>query len=181
MRGVTRATGETAVVIVVDAVETAVARWRARYDWSAAVGVPPHVTVLYPFLPLAEVDGAVLDRLAAIFAAEPAFELTFAGLGRFAGSLLWLAPDPAEPFRRLTHAVWGAWPHRPPYGGAHDDVTPHLTVAEQADEALLDTIAADVARALPVTTTVRTGQLLAIDHDEWSTRATFPLGAAVGA
>jgi 2'-5' RNA ligase len=171
--------GETALVVVVEAAEPAVGRWRARYDWSAAAGVPPHVTVLYPFLPLAEVTDAVLHRLGEIFAAEPAFEVAFPRLARFPGSVLWLDPEPAEPFRRLTHAVWRTWPQRPPYGGAYGEVTPHLTVAEHPDDAELDTIAADVARALPCVTRVSDGRLLAVSDDGWSTRATFVLGAAL--
>lgn len=139
--------GETAVVVVVEAAETLVGRWRARYDTSAAAGVPPHVTVLYPFLPLADV--------------------------------IWLAPEPAEPFRRLTYAVWRACPHRPPYGGAHDEVTPHLTIADRADPAVFDTITADVDRALPCVTQVVEGHLLALFDDRWSAIEAFPLGPAL--
>jgi 2'-5' RNA ligase len=137
------------------------------------------VTVLFPFLPLAEVTPAVLHVLGEIFAAEPAFELTLAELRRFAEDVLWLAPEPAEPFRRLTNAVWRVWPHRPPYGGAYDEVTPHLTIAEHACGAAFDEIAADVARALPRATPVSAGQLLAVGDGGWSTRATFPFGAGL--
>jgi hypothetical protein len=93
--------------------------------------------------------------------------------------VLWLDPEPAEPFRRLTHAVWRAWPQRPPYSGAYAEVTPHLTVAEQADDAELDTIAADVARALPCVARVTDARLLAVSDDGWSTRATFAFGAGL--
>jgi 2'-5' RNA ligase len=170
---------ETALVVVVEAAEPAVGRWRSRYDWSAAAGVPPHVTVLYPFLPLAEVTDGVLRRLGGIFAAEPAFELTFAKVERFAADVLWLAPEPAGPFRRLTHAVWQAWPQRPPYGGAYQEVTPHLTIAEHAEGVEFGEIAADVARGLPCVTRVTDGQLLAVSDDGWSTRATFAFGTGL--
>jgi 2'-5' RNA ligase len=172
----TRLEGESAVVVVADAAELAVARWRSRYDGSAAAGVPAHVTVLYPFLPLAEVVPEVIERLMAIVAGEPAFEVTFARFGRFPGSVLWLDPDPAEPFRRLTYSVWRAWPQVPPYGGLYEDVTPHLTVAEHSDDALLDEIRADVSRMLPLSMTVTHAQLLAVRDGRWSTEAAFPLG-----
>jgi 2'-5' RNA ligase len=168
--------GDTAVVVVAHAVEPAVGGWRSRYDSSASVGVPAHVTVLYPFLPLDEVAPDVVERLAAIVAAEPAFDVTFARFGRFPGSVLWLDPQPAEPFRRLTYAVWRAWPQTPPYGGAYDEVTPHLTVAEHPDEGLLDEISAEVARGLPVSMTVTTAQLLVARDGVWTVEATFPLG-----
>ncbi len=163
-------------MVVADAVEQAVARWRSRYDRSCALGVPAHVTVLYPFLPVAAVTDDVLAGLAGIFAAEPAFDVVFRGFGRFPGGVLWLAPEPAEPFRRLTHAIWRAWPSHPPYGGAHDEVTPHLTVAEQQDGDLLDAVAADVAPTLPLATRVTCGQLLAVGTAEVSLLATFELG-----
>ena len=93
-----RASGESAVVVVMDAVDPVVAGWRSRYDWSAAAGVPAHVTVLYPFLPLDQVTGDVIDRLAGIVAAEAVFDVTFAAFGRFPGAVLWLEPEPADPF-----------------------------------------------------------------------------------
>ena len=44
-------TGESALLVAVPAAEPAVAAHRSRLDTSAAVGVPAHITVLYPFLP----------------------------------------------------------------------------------------------------------------------------------
>lgn len=172
-----RAIGESAVVVVMDAVDPVVAAWRSRYDRSAAVGVPAHVTVLYPFLPLEQVTGDVVTRLAEIVAAEPVFDVTFAAFGRFPGAVLWLDPEPADPFRRLTHAIWAAWPQAPPYGGAYDGVVPHLTVAEHDDETLLAEITADVTPRLPVRMTVARAQLLAVGDGAWTTQATFPLAA----
>jgi 2'-5' RNA ligase len=172
---VPRVEGDTAVVVIATAVEPVVGGWRSRYDSSASVGVPAHVTVLYPFLPRDEVVPDVVDRLASIVAAEAAFDVTFARFGRFPGSVLWLDPEPAEPFRRLTHAVWRAWPQTPPYGGVHDGVTPHLTVAEHSDEGLLDEISVEVARALPVSTAVTGAQLLVVRNGVWTAEATLPL------
>ena len=53
--------------------------------------------------------------LAAVFAAEPEFRLILRGFGRFPGrdgspDVLFLVPDPAEPFRRLTVALSTRWP-----------------------------------------------------------------------
>jgi hypothetical protein len=43
--------------------------------------------------------------------------------------VLWLAPEPDEPFLQLTASVWRAFPSHPPYEGAFVDHIPHLTVA----------------------------------------------------
>ncbi|HVN13136.1 MAG TPA: 2'-5' RNA ligase family protein [Kineosporiaceae bacterium] len=168
--------GETALVVVADAAEPAVARWRSTYDGSASAGIPAHVTLLYPFLPLAEVTPDVMRHVRRIVAAEPAFEVTFACLGRFSGSVLWLAPEPAEPFRRLTYALWDAWPQTPPYGGLFEEVTPHLTVAEDAEPDVLDEITAEIAQALPLSMPVTHAQLLGVRDGRWTRQATFPLG-----
>jgi 2'-5' RNA ligase len=173
-----RLEGETAVVVPVDAAERVVGRWRGRYDSSASAGMPAHVTVLYPFLPPDDVVPDVVDRLAAIVAGEPSFDVTFARFGRFPGPVLWLDPEPAEPFRRLTHAVWRAWPQAPPYGGLYEDVTPHLTIAELADDALLDEIRDDVARGLPLSSTVTRAQLSVLRDGTWTSEVMLPLGPA---
>ena len=49
--------------------------------------------------------------------------------GSFPDGVLYLAPEPAEPFGALTEAFAAAWPEYPPYGGSFTDVVPHLTVA----------------------------------------------------
>jgi 2'-5' RNA ligase len=123
---------ETAVIVPVPAAERAVGPHRARLDRAAGWGVPAHVTVLYPFLRPDALSDDAFDHLAAAIASEPAFDATFTAPGWFGSDVLWVGPDPAEPFRRLTRAVWRAFPGQPPYGGAFDDIHPHLTVAERS-------------------------------------------------
>lgn len=60
---------QTAVIIPVGPAEAAVAAYRRRLDVAASWGVPAHVTVLYPFVPPADVDDDLINRLAAVFAA----------------------------------------------------------------------------------------------------------------
>ena len=84
--------------------------------------LPPHVTVLVPCP--GEV-GAIAEVLAPF---EP-FDVSFSRLERFP-EILWLVPDPAEPFISMTEAMVARFPDFPPYGGIHDSVVPHLTVAE---------------------------------------------------
>jgi 2'-5' RNA ligase len=121
---------ETAVIAAVPEAGPLVERHRQRLDAAAGWGVPAHVTVLYPFVPAAAVDQDVVARLAAAVASVPAFDCCFARARWFGQDVLWLDPEPDEPFRRLTAAVWAAFPQQPPYGGAFDDPVPHLTVAE---------------------------------------------------
>jgi hypothetical protein len=48
-------------------------------------------------------------------------------IGRFPG-VIYLAPEPAVPFVRLTGLIQRRWPSSAPYEGAYDRVVPHVTV-----------------------------------------------------
>jgi muconolactone delta-isomerase len=138
--------GPTALVVEVPDAEPLVADLRERHDPSAAAGVPAHVTVLVPFVPLAVFDAAASDRLAAVLAGTPTFDFTLARVGRFE-CVAWLAPEPAAPFVALTLAVLRAFPDRLPYGGAFDTIVPHLTAAD-ADPEVAEAVAAELAQRL---------------------------------
>jgi 2'-5' RNA ligase len=144
---------ETAILIEVPEAEPYVASWRARFDPVAARGIPAHVTVLFPFVPPNRVDDAVIAQLREVALSRPAFEFRLAMLDEFPG-VVWLRPDPDEPFRALTRAVWAAFPSFPPYRGAFPDSQPHLTVAvaetPTAQAALRGELTEELAGQLPV-------------------------------
>jgi 2'-5' RNA ligase len=121
--------GRTAVVVEVPAAQGLAEHVRAEFGPDAAVKIVPHVTVLYPWLDADEITPADLAGLAAVAAGVPAFEVVLDRFAWFPG-VLWLAPEPADPFVRLTRGAALCWPHTPPYGGAHAGVTPHVTVMD---------------------------------------------------
>jgi hypothetical protein len=128
---------ESALIIVVPEAEPLVKAVRERFDWSAAQGVPAHITIDYPFIPPDKITPEVLADLREFFAQFAAFEFTLPETRRFP-AVLYLAPSPAEPFKALTQAVVERYPEYPPYGGEYADVTPHLTIADQLEAAQLD-------------------------------------------
>jgi 2'-5' RNA ligase len=132
-------------------------RLRQRWDLGASQGARPHVTVLYPFGPEATLTTSVRAELAAIAAAVAPFEVGFRRVRRFHG-VVWLEPEPADPFRALTAAIERRWPAYPAYGGVFDDVIPHLTIAE-SDHAPLVEIEAEAASGLPFTSQARVIEL----------------------
>lgn len=136
---------------------------REHLDRAAAWGVPAHLTVIHPFVPPGEVDDELLDRLGRAVAAVPAFDVAFRRTAWFGRDVLWLAPEPAQPFRDLTAAVFAAFPDNPPYGGALDGSAPHLTVGERrfGDLAALQRAETAVAAHLPLTTRIDRVQLVA--------------------
>lgn len=173
---------ETAVIVAVPAAEPLVGEHRRHLDPAADWGVPAHVTVLYPFVEPATVDEDLLVVLAAAVGSVAAFDCDFPRTRWFDRDVLWLEPDPARPFRDLTAAVFGAFPAHPPYGGAYDDVIPHLTVAERrmADLSAVQNAERAVQSGLPLSTRVERVLFIAGGQarHSWRVVRELPLGAS---
>jgi 2'-5' RNA ligase superfamily len=58
---------ESALVILVPKAEPLVQSFRDRFDPSAALGVPAHITLLYPFIAPERIGADTLDAVAACF------------------------------------------------------------------------------------------------------------------
>lgn len=169
---------ESALVVPVEAAEPAVAAWRTRFDPAAQWGVPAHITVLYPWVPPAEIDDGILVRLRDLLARFEGFGFTLDAVGRFDGDVLCLRPQPSERFGELTTTVVDQWPQYQPYGGIHDVVIPHLTVAEMDIDGRFDEVAADLATHTPIVTRAGSVNLMVGRQQpgSWRTLATFDLG-----
>ena len=167
---------ETAVVCAFPELSSIVDGWRERtcIEDRPSMGIPPHVTLLYPFVPAEAAEGS-LDGLRELFAAAPSFAVSFRELRRWP-EMAYLAPEPPEPFARLTEAIAERWPAHPPYEGIHDVVIPHLTVA-YGDDALLEEVEANITPKLPIEAYVTEAVLLEELEPEirWGERARFPL------
>jgi 2'-5' RNA ligase len=165
----------SAVVVHVPEAEPLVGGWRRAYTYDAPLGMPAHVTLLYPFVPRAEVAQAE-PRLAGLVAGHDAFDAKFARTARFP-DVLYLEPEPAGRFLDLTAAIAAAWPEHPPYEGVHESVVPHLTIAESEDAGLLDSIAAEIEPQLPVRQRVEAASLFVEGDDgRWRAQSRLALG-----
>jgi 2'-5' RNA ligase len=165
----------SAVLVEISEAEPAVGEWRSRHTYDGPLGIPPHVTLLFPFVPAGRLTGEVEERLTRLLGAARAFDVSFARAARWP-SLLYLEPRPSEPFSALTEAIAAAWPEHPPYEGEHEVVIPHLTVAELEDGEFLDRIAADVEPHLPIESRIREAQLYVEDDaGRWHERWRLPL------
>lgn len=160
----------TGFVVAVPEAEPLVGALRSRFDPSAAVGVPAHITVLYPFMPPAQLTPEVLAHAADVLRGLAPFHFQLARVERFPG-VLYLAPEPAALFVALTEALVRAFPAFPPFGGVHDRIVPHLTVA-QGDEPALQQAEAELHAALrthgPVSAACRELCLLQNAGGGWS-------------
>src|SRR5262245_55849201 len=121
--------GQSALIVEVPEAEFAVQRHRDRLDANARLGVPAHFTVLFPFMPVADLAPTTLAHLSRLLATKPAFSIDLTRTAWFADQVLWLAPEDPQPFHDLTDLVHAAYPNFPPYRGVHEDLVPHLTVA----------------------------------------------------
>jgi hypothetical protein len=171
---------ESALIIAVPEAEPLVQELRQRFDWSAAQGVPAHITILYPFISPDKITPEVLAELREFFAQFAAFEFTLPETRRFP-TVLYLAPSPAEPFKALTQAVVERYPAYPPYDGkvAVSDLTPHLTMADQITVEQIDDLEREFMQQhgaqLPVRAKASEVLLIENSSERWETRQVFGL------
>jgi 2'-5' RNA ligase len=171
---------ETAIIVPVPEAEPIVGRWRRRYTPSGAAGMPAHITLLVPFTD-SDFLGAERTRgVEEVLGRFGPIDLALAATGYFEGplSVLYLEPRPAAPFRAMTAALVNAFPEHPPYGGAHLQIVPHLTVATRLGRERLAAIEAEVAAALPITARPSEAWLMEYAGQAWRLCNRFAFAAA---
>ena len=169
----------TALVIAVPEAEPVVAAQRARLDPNAALGVPAHVTVLFPFVPADDLNDEVVGRVGGMIGSVPAFPYRFSRTAWFGDRVLWLAPDDDLPFRDVTDRIHAAFPAFPPFGGVFDDVVPHLTVGHDQPYDSLTAAERSIRPRLPISGSATEVLLLVQDEPggRWRTAERFPLAS----
>ncbi len=165
-----------ALVVPLVGLEPVVGAWRRAHTTDGARGMPAHLTLLYPFVDQSEVDRSndALQRVCSAF--EP-FDVSFSTLARFLGppQVLYLEPDRADLFAAITAAVIGEFPTHPPFGGMHDEVIPHLTVAYGSAQVLAEA-ERNLTPQLPIST--RATEVALMEQDAtgwWTARCRFGL------
>ena len=134
---------ESAIDIGLPELAELVDQWRMPTVPVASQGVPPHITLLYPWRPAPLQPADISDVVTAVAGIAP-FTLTFQQVGCFPGALF-LSPEPEGMVRRLTQRLVQAFPETPPYGGEFgSDPTPHLTIALAETEEELHRLQADI-------------------------------------
>ncbi|HVN61558.1 MAG TPA: 2'-5' RNA ligase family protein [Gaiellaceae bacterium] len=158
----------TALIVVVPEAEPLVGRLRERYDHPAGgLGVPAHITLLFPF-------GDDPEGLEELFAAAAPFDFELARTERFAEQpILYLAPEPAEPFVQLIEALIARYPGFPPFRGEYAAIVPHLTIGYDVPGEIEDSL----RPSLPIRTRAETVTWLEEQAGgHWRERRRFALG-----
>lgn len=170
---------ESGFIVRVPEAEPLVRALRERYDESARLGVPAHVTVLFPFMPPERVDASVLERIRRVVGSARSFEFSLSAVARFPATA-YLAPEPPAPFVALTEALVAEFPQFPPFGGEFPTVIPHLTVAHGSAEeaqAVETQLIARLAEHGPIKSTCRSLELLENSSGHWRLLHVFRLAA----
>lgn len=173
--------GLTAILIAVPELAEYTDRWRtatfpaARPDLALSELIPPHVTVLVPWLknPTPEHVQRLTDAVSEV---RP-FELSFPTAQQFPNGPVWLRPEPFDQVRALVRTVISAFPECPPYGGDHPDPHPHLTISAQDNDPVLPEVQAALAAAPAPTVTLDDLTIWREGDDQvWQLTGSVPLG-----
>jgi 2'-5' RNA ligase len=168
----------TAVVIIAPhRVQAFAVPLMRKYCFESMLRVPAHITVLFPFVPVDDLDDAC-RVLRDICARLPLFEVTLDGYGHFP-TVTYLKPRDPEPIKATFRAIHAAFPDYPPYRGEFgaDDITPHMTVGEFKSEAEREQ--AEFPPYEPIAFAVRRLHLIVgVEHEPvpWITHDVIPLG-----
>jgi 2'-5' RNA ligase len=136
--------------------------------------MPPHVTLLYPFIPVRAINPSVNDAISEIVGHHATFPFRLTRVGAFPG-VTYLSIEPEAPFLDLITALLERWPQHPPYAGRYAAVLPHVTVAvgEVAPGRVRE-----LESALPIESAATEVRLMVeAGAGGWSALRSFPLGA----
>ncbi|MBA3364282.1 MAG: 2'-5' RNA ligase family protein [Actinobacteria bacterium] len=169
--------GSTALIVPVPAAEAVIGDLNRRYTPSGEEGVPAHVTLIVPFTHAREFTADREADVGAVLRRFRSFPFTLVRLRRFEDAgVLYLAPEPAEPFVEMIQALVAAFPEHPPYEGQHATIVPHVTIAELAEPNVMSQVRVGMRDALPIEAIA--DRVLLIERTEevrWEVRRTFEL------
>jgi hypothetical protein len=144
----------SALVVPIPEVDATFGDVRRAHDPSGRDGMPAHVTVLTPFVPIDAWNDAHAHRLRGALEGIHPFDARIRRAGRFGSTTLFLVPEPERPFLMLARRVAEAFPEYPPYGGAFSQVHPHLTLAHGVPGVVIDEVQARIDASTEIRTRV---------------------------
>ncbi len=168
--------GRSGLVIPVPEADELLSSVAEEYPSAVREGVPAHVSVLYPFVPVAEIDDSAIETLTGLFRARPPLSVRFGSCHREEG-FVFLRPEPVDGVAELTAGARRHWPEVVPYEGAHGAVEPHLTVTMKQSSDTAAAIERDTAEWLPIAAELREAWLVTFT-DRWDLHTRFPFGEA---
>lgn len=142
----------TALFLVLPEIEEFARPYRQLHTPDGAAGLPAHITLLCPFVPGAEENAEVRQKLATVAALLHPFSLDLSRLDIFPEPrVLFLDPIPREPILAMIRVIMDAFPGVKPYDGVIpiEELRPHATLAVCPDNAQMNSLKADIRAKLP--------------------------------
>ena len=142
--------GESAVLVPALGVGQLVRDLRMQYTPSARAGVPPHVTLMIPFVPPRDLTDAAIDALTALMSSTRAFVFSLTQVNQFSRGVIYLEPEPAEPFAQLTREIGKQFGVQLYGGDFGDEPVVHLTVAILESAAIRQQVVTQLNDVVPI-------------------------------
>jgi 2'-5' RNA ligase superfamily len=141
---------ETAITLILDHFDPELAAVHDElYPIRAVEGIPLSLTLLYPWIPAAEVTETDLEDLGRFFASRPPLEFDLVEVVEMPGKVVYARPEPEDQIRATMRALWAKYPGYPPYGEPGADPPPHCTLGRLYGEDAI-TLQHAIARAWPL-------------------------------
>lgn len=170
---------DSALILPIPEAEPVVEDWRARYDESAALGLPAHITLLYPLMGPDACNARHMASIGSILSETAPLEFSLIDLRRFP-NVLYLAPEPANGLAALIDRLCAEFPDWPRYGDPDLPIVPHLTVCHvKSAEGFEEAAAAaerTIAPQLPVKAYVPEARMMENSTGRWKDFKRFGLG-----
>lgn len=171
---------ETSITLVLEHCDPELSKAHLElYPERIPENIPFSLTLLYPWLPAAEVTEDDLDDLRAFFAARPPLEFELTHVTEFPGLVAYAVPEPDDELRATMRALWAKYPQCPPYRQPGSDPPPHATLTRYAnpENASFEQAKARVEPLLPARCIVTEATLQEeYEPDRMRIRATFTFG-----
>lgn len=173
---------ESCLVVLVPEAEPVVRFFREKFDPSAALGMPAHITINYPFQAGQSSLPDLFEKLKSLFSKCPPIHFLLGNIDQFPG-VLYLEPNPVSPFIELIQAAAREFPESPPYNGEFNEIIPHLTIAQIKEEKHFDEIKSEFCEfsqgLLPVVATAEYVCFMDNRDENWTVRKRFQLRGAI--
>jgi len=120
---------ETVITLVLESCDPSLSEaHRELYPERVAEHIPFSLTLLYPWLPAADLSPGEIEQLRSFFARRPPLAFDLAEVAEFPGLVAYAVPRPDDDLRATMRALWALYPQCPPYGRPGSDPPPHATL-----------------------------------------------------
>lgn len=163
----------TGLIFPVPAAQALVDKFLLQTDPTRDSGLPAHITVLFPFVP---VTPRVTEKLEAFFKDIPPFEINFDKAAKFPLNT-YLVPRQNDFLIQIIEKASRTFDIKP-YGGVHPKIIPHLTLVHSSNEIVLNSALIQANNHGPISDTIDKALLLAPSKHEkgWKIKHTIALG-----